>query len=120
MAVADDGFPVKGREPAAEPAQCLVRRSRAREVEPAGGSRPHPEVGVLVPQPGDQPALAGVDLREPRWPGQVVVDVADPAGLDQHVDRPGPARPVPQFDDPRAPQQEVHARNVGVVHSRRG
>ena len=70
---------------------------------------------MLVPQPGDQPALVGVDLREPRWPGQVVVDVADPAGLDQHVDGPGPARPVPQLDDPRAPEQEVHARNVGVL-----
>ena len=33
--------------------------------------------------------------------------------LDQHVDRPDPARAVVQLDDPRAPQQEVHAAHVG-------
>ena len=40
-------------------------------------------------------------------------DIADASGLDQQVDRADPARAAVQLDDPRGPQQEVHARNVG-------
>ena len=108
------------RQPAPQPRECLVGGPAAGQVEPAGARRPHRQVGVLVPQAGDDPSAAGVELRDAGRARQGVVDVADASGLHQQVDRSDPARPAVQLDDPRTAQQEVHARNVGPARRPRG
>ena len=63
----------------------------------------------MVPEAGDQPAAAGVDVGDPGRPFEVVADLADPTRLDEQVDRADPARASVQLDDPGVPQEEIHA-----------
>ena len=118
--VPHDGPARRHREPAPQPRERLVGGTGAGQVEPAGARRPHRQVGVLVPQAGDDPSAAGVDLRDAGRARQGVVDVADrPASTSRST---GPTQPGPPSSStsPRTAQQEVHARNVGPARRPRG
>ena len=58
----DDRAARLGGDPLGHQRDGLLGRSHGAGVDTLGGKRPLPEVDVLVPQPGDQPAPGGRDL----------------------------------------------------------
>ena len=63
---------------------------------------------MLVPEPGDQPAAVGGDLRDPAGPVQVAADLDHQAVLHPDVDRlPPVAHTRTQLDHARLPEHEL-------------